>query len=180
MPANSVKDIEVITDPGAKYDAEGVGGIINIITTKNALEGYTASLNADASVQGRMGAGAYVSAKIGKFGITGNYKYNHENSPWNESSSVRETYGSETNMRTLLSQEGRSKRQGPFQFGYLEGSYEIDSLNLLSVGVNLFRGEATNKTEYDVDMMQGDDLTDFAYRFDRRSHLLISLQSYTE
>ena len=169
MPANSVKDIEVITDPGAKYDAEGVGGIINIITTKNALEGYTASLNADASVQGRMGAGAYVSAKIGKFGITGNYKYNHENSPWNESSSVRETYGSETNMRTLLSQEGRSKRQGPFQFGYLEGSYEIDSLNLLSVGVNLFRGEATNKTEYDVDMMQGDDLTDFAYRFDRRS-----------
>lgn len=54
MPANSVKDIEVITDPGAKYDAEGVGGIINIITTRNVLEGYTASINADASVLGRM------------------------------------------------------------------------------------------------------------------------------
>lgn len=169
MPANSVKDIEVITDPGAKYDAEGVGGIINIITTRNVLEGYTASINADASVLGRMGAGAYVSAKFGKFGLTGNYKYNHENSPWSESYSIRETYASGTNPATLLNQYGRSKRQGPFQFGYLEGSYEIDSLNLLSVGVNLFRGDATNKTEYDVTMMDGSDLSNFVYGFDRNS-----------
>lgn len=169
MPASSVKDIEVITDPGAKYDAEGVGGIINIITTRNVLEGYTASVNADGSVLGRLGAGAYVSAKFGKFGLTGNYKYNHENSPWSDSYSVRKTYASATSPATLLNQHGRSKRQGPFQFGYLEGSYEIDSLNLLTLGVNLFRGEATNKTDYDVTMTEGDDLSDFVYGFDRNS-----------
>lgn len=169
MPASSVKDIEVITDPGSKYDAEGVGGIINIITTRNILDGYTASVNADASLLGRMGAGAYLSAKFGKFGITGNYKYSHMNSPWNDASSVRETFASETNKRSLLNQSGRSKRQGPFQFGYVEGSYEIDSLNLLSLGLNLFRGDNTSKTEYDVKMNSGDDLSDFIYGFNRNS-----------
>ena len=77
MPASSIKDIEVITDPGAKYDAEGVGGIINIITTKNAFEGYTGTVRANASTLGRFGGGAYVSAKFGKFGITANYNYNY-------------------------------------------------------------------------------------------------------
>ncbi len=169
MPANSVKNIEVITDPGSKYDAEGVGGIINIVTSRSVLDGYTASVNADASLQGRMGAGAYLSAKFGKFGLTGNYKYNHENSPWNDASSIRETFASETNQATLLTQKGRSKRVGPFQFGYIEGSYEIDSLNLLSMGLNLFRGDGTTKTEYDVLMNSGANLSDFDYSFNRNS-----------
>lgn len=81
MPASSIKNIEVITDPGSKYDAEGVGGIINIITTKNALQGYTGTIRANASTLGSFGGGGYVSMKAGKFGITANYGYNYRNSP---------------------------------------------------------------------------------------------------
>ena len=65
MPASSIKNIEVITDPGSKYDAEGVGGIINIITTKNALQGYTGTIRANASTLGSFGGGGYVSMKAG-------------------------------------------------------------------------------------------------------------------
>ena len=65
MPANSVKNIEVITDPGAKYDAEGIGGIINIITTKNALQGYTGTVRVNGSSLGRVGGGGYIS-QIGR------------------------------------------------------------------------------------------------------------------
>lgn len=170
MPASSVKDIEVITDPGAKYDAEGVGGIINIITTKNLFQGYTGTVRASASTLGRFGGGAYVSAKYGKFGITANYNYNYNNSPWNESYSIREDYGTDSRAGSVLNQSGRSKNQGPFQFGYLEGSYEIDSLNLITVGANLFRGDNTSKTEYAVEMLgrNGSELLP-SYSYNRNS-----------
>ena len=110
MPASSIKNIEVITDPGAKYDAEGIGGIINIITTKNALQGYTGTVRANASTLGRMGGGGYLSAKIGSLGLTANYNYNHNNSPWNDSYSTRENMikGKES----IMNQTGRSKSKG--------------------------------------------------------------------
>lgn len=165
MPANSVKNIEVITDPGAKYDAEGIGGIINIITTKNALQGYTGTVRGSASTLGRYRGSGYVSAKIGKVGLTANYTYNYENSPWNDSHSLREEFN-ETREHSL-SQVGRSKRRGPFQFGYMEGSYEIDSLNLLTLGVNLFQGKMKNRSEYAVSMQDIDGNS--VYGYDRLS-----------
>lgn len=150
MPANSVKNIEVITDPGAKYDAEGIGGIINIITTKNALQGYTGTVRVNGSSLGRVGGGGYVSLKAGKLGLTANYNYNRERDPWNDANSVREDL--QNDGEHFLTQNGRRKSRGPFQFGYLEGSYEIDSLNLLTVGANLFRGEMKSFSEYNVNM----------------------------
>ena len=45
MPAGSVKSIEVITNPSTKYEAEGVGGIINIITDRKVAGGYNGTIN---------------------------------------------------------------------------------------------------------------------------------------
>jgi len=45
IPASEIKSIEVITNPGAKYDADGLGGIINIILKQNKTKGYNGNLN---------------------------------------------------------------------------------------------------------------------------------------
>lgn len=75
MPADAVQKIEVITEPGAKYDAEGSAGVLNLITeTKQRKDGYSGTLNASLSNRdynlsffGRM--------KYDKFSLDANVSY---------------------------------------------------------------------------------------------------------
>lgn len=85
MPANSIKHIEVITNPGPKYDAEGVGGILNIVTVGSGLEGYTATFSANVSNRGA-GGGAFGTIKSGKLTVSARYNYNYNDQPRNYSS----------------------------------------------------------------------------------------------
>lgn len=147
MPANSIKNIEVITEPGAKYDAEGVGGIINIITSRRTLDGYTGTVRANVTALGRLGGGGNISLKAGKFGLTANYNYNYNRSPWTDSESFQE---SKIDDKERLTELGRGKNKGAFQFGSLEASYEIDTLNLLTLSANLFNGNMTRISEQDA------------------------------
>ncbi|MCH5690530.1 TonB-dependent receptor plug domain-containing protein [Niabella sp. W65] len=58
LPASSIQSIEVYTTPPAKYDAEGLGGVINIVTTKRVGEGYKGNINLNGAYpNGGPGAG---------------------------------------------------------------------------------------------------------------------------
>jgi len=56
IPASQVKSIEAITSPGAKYDSQGTGGIINIILKDNKMEGVNGDVNLSAGTRLEIGS----------------------------------------------------------------------------------------------------------------------------
>ena len=139
MPANSIKKIEVITNPGPKYDAEGVGGILNIITQGSGLEGYTATFRGSVSNSGG-GGGAFATVKAGKLTVSGNYNLDCTYAPRSYNGSSRKTLAGITESSSDVEINGSSKSHGTFQFGSVEASYEIDTLRLITGSFSLWGG----------------------------------------
>jgi hypothetical protein len=56
IPSSQIKTIEAITNPGAKYDLQGTGGVINIILHKNRLQGVSGNINLSAGTRNQNGS----------------------------------------------------------------------------------------------------------------------------
>lgn len=147
MPANSIKKIEVITNPGPKYDVEGVGGILNIITVGKGMEGYTATFSAYASNQGS-GGGAFATVQVGKFVVSGNLNYRYDYSP---SSDLRTTIETTPELADATSSDSRSewtsRNRGNNYTGSLEASYEIDTLRLVTASFSCWGGNSQTNSD---------------------------------
>ena len=144
FPGALITKIEVITSPSAKYDAEGVGGVINIITKKKVV-GYNGSLNTHTSTIGWTNLNANFSAKFGKIGITANYGVNGANGIMGRSK--METLPLVPSYFTKRSLTGSREMTNFWNFGNAELSWELDSMNTLSFYGNISGGK--NKVVFD-------------------------------
>ncbi len=79
IPASSIESVEVITNPSAKYDAEGQSGIINIVLKKNTKLGFNGSAAVTAGNRDNYNANTNLSFQNSKVNIYGNYSYRYGN-----------------------------------------------------------------------------------------------------
>lgn len=133
IPASMIEKIEVITDPGAKEDAEGVGAILNIVTVKNSsMNGVMGNVRAGMMTNNPVPAGGiWLTGNVGKLVMSVNGGYFHQSEKMSESLTEAEyKYADTGNMLSSLTE---SKGKGDFVFYGIDGSYELDSLNLFTL-----------------------------------------------
>ena len=131
MPASSVKRIEVITDPGAREDAEGVDAILNIVMVDTRqMEGVTGSVSGSYSTLNNPGLGAYLTTQFGKAIVSVDYGYNNMSKKSTTAYSYMERTFVESGNTQIIS--GESSNPGYIHYADINASYDIDTLNLLS------------------------------------------------
>jgi outer membrane receptor protein involved in Fe transport len=131
LPANAIKDVEIITNPSAKYESEGVTGIINIVTRSKNLDvvGYHGYLNGGARsnfLTGNVDAG--LNLKKGKFEyfLSGGFY---------KSSSTTEAYSRTVYNSSLDPYQTISENEDKFKIWFLSlgTEYLINDKNILGI-----------------------------------------------
>lgn len=142
MPASAIVKIEVITEPGAKEDAEGVAGIINIITERTkSQDGYSGNVTLKADNRS-LGPSVYGIVKKDKVTLSANVDYQWSYSPMKTEGETTNEYLSGTELGSLVFKSGQKSK---FQYvgGNLNLSWEPNMKNLFTFGVNVFNMNAS-------------------------------------
>ena len=142
FPANSIKSVELITNPSSRYDATGVGGIINIVLKKNEKTGFNGQVNASIGTREKYQAGINLNYGTEKANFYASYN-------WQDRRQRENGEGSRNNYL-----EGFSPRLEQVQDGY-----EVEKTHLIRTGVDYnvsdrgmlgiyFQGNFDDEVEY--------------------------------
>ena len=131
MPASMVKRIEVITDPGAREDAEGVNAILHIVMMDGrSFNGVTGGVNLSYSTKKAPSISGNMTTQFGKVILSIDAGYNKMTEK--SSQSIRDV--ERTYLESGRTQKSHSEGSNPGDIFYtdLSASYDIDTLNLIS------------------------------------------------
>lgn len=138
VPASNIADIEVMTNPGAKYDPEGMAGIINIVLKENRFAGLNGNFNTGGDTQGGTNLSGQVNFRNTKFNSFINLGLNDK--VWNsDGTSYRKMeYQAYEN---ILNQSYDSRSNGPNLFVKTGGEYFIDPTQSLGLSFTVSDGK---------------------------------------
>lgn len=142
LQANMIERIEVITNPSARYEAESMSGIINIILKKNNKAGINGSFELSGGWPENYGAGANINYRKGKTNFFFNYGLNFGNSP-SDGFSYLELYRNDTTSSTYTKRDVvRDRLSNSFRAGI---DYSLTDYQTLT-GTFSYRTSNSNNT----------------------------------
>lgn len=154
IPADAIASVEVVTNPSAKYDAEGMSGILNIVLKKNRRAGINGLVTAGVSTTGSTNAGVDLNVRQGKINVFANYNLRDRKSPM-KSNLFRKNISDDTTTYMDQYQDGDFGRK--FQSGRIGFDWFIDNRNTITLSQGIVGGDFNNineQTIYDLDIHQ--------------------------
>jgi len=110
-PQKNIKDVEVITNPSAKYDAEGEVGIINLVLKENNIEGFTGNTNVSWGTENKYNAGGGLNLKTKKWNLSSSYNFNRFRDDFFRDSRKEDTFN-QPGVIQLLDEDRHFERIG--------------------------------------------------------------------
>ncbi|MEP2024797.1 TonB-dependent receptor [Reichenbachiella sp.] len=151
LQGNLIERIEVITNPSARYDAEGSPGIINIILKKEREKGFNGSFTTNLGYPANYGFSGSVNYRAGNFNVFGSYGINYRENPGG-GYSRRIGFGTDTLITHIDNERVRSDVSHTYRLGT---DYYINENNILTASglVKIANEEnTTDITYYDWDV----------------------------
>ena len=144
LQANMVERVEIITNPSARYEAEGMAGIINIILKKDRSQGFNASIEAVGGNPTNFGLGANLNYRHKKVNFFINYGLTYRASP-NIGHLYQEVYSGDT---TRISTQDRKGTLESFNNNIRGGlDYFFNDKNILTAAYLFKRSDAHRLTD---------------------------------
>ncbi|SFU04744.1 Outer membrane receptor proteins, mostly Fe transport [Algoriphagus locisalis] len=131
LPANMIERVEVITNPSARYEAEGMAGVINIILKKDNNQGFNGSFEVVGGTPTNLGFTANLNYRHKRINWFINYGLTYRHSP-NVGELYQETYGEDTTFILNQSNEGVVKSMNNNIRGGLDYYFSENSILTLS------------------------------------------------
>ncbi|MBY0067287.1 TonB-dependent receptor [Empedobacter falsenii] len=135
IPSNQIQRIEIITNPSAKYEADGKSGIINIVLVKGQKKGYNVGLIAgyEQGKKSRFNSSVNANVNVGKFNLFGNVNYADRPSKQN---GIGQNYSD--NIDQLFDIQNNKNRNLSYKAGF---DWFINDQNALTVYTNQWNGD---------------------------------------
>jgi outer membrane receptor protein involved in Fe transport len=145
LPASRLETIEVITNPGARYSAQGAGGIINLVQKKQGPNGYNGDTQATVGTRAKYSASLSLSRKVGKLNFYGNV--NGLNNEFRGSSALQQVATAESRT-TATDQAGRTARHQSNKALRLGLDYDPRPEQHLSLTAELYKNDLRQTSDF--------------------------------
>lgn len=119
MPADQLSSVEVITNPSAKFDAEGSTGVINLVLKEYDDSGFNGMINMNAGTGDKYGTGLNLNYKTKDYNFSGSYDYRLRNNTFSGSVD-RNNFFSPDVFNSNQSTDGRMRMDGSSARGEME------------------------------------------------------------